>query len=444
MAPLGLRARLVAAFVGLAALTTLVAALLTSVGLHHQVDAYLDQRADSVVAAATAGAQSAFAQTNGWTPQTLDLLSRELALTGYDVRLIANGRTLLDTTRPPATGTPRGRIASVPVRSRAGDEVGTLQLYAPGTQGNLPADDALRSELDRAHLISAAIAAVVAIIAGMIVAGHLSRPLRRLTDAARGLAAGGATIPRSSGSREVRELGQALAGLADDLGRQQRARHQLAQDLSHELRTPLMLLQGRIEAMQDGVVPFDAGGLGALHTQTLRLGRLIGQIERLAEAEAHPLPLHVEGIALDDLARETGATLAEAFDVRGLTLDVDAPPTSAWGDRDAVIQIATNLLSNALKYAPDHSVVRLSTTQEGERALLRVCDAGRGLSGSESARIFERFYRGVDASAMRGGAGLGLTIARDLAVAQGGGLALEPDDAGTCFALWLPTKCFRS
>ena len=73
-----------------------------------------------------------------------------------------------------------------------------------------------------------------------------------------------------------------------------------------------MLLQGRIEAMQDGVVPFDAEGLAALHTETLRLSRLIGQIERLAEAEAHPAPLKIEEVALDEVAREAHEALAAA------------------------------------------------------------------------------------------------------------------------------------
>src|SRR5690606_24696249 len=113
-------------------------------------------------------------------------------------------------------------------------DVGTLQLYALGPGGNTPADDALRAELDRAHLWAAAIAAVIAIIAGLVVAGRLSRPLRRLAEAARDLARGDAPSPLpTGGSAEIRDLGEALSGLAGDLDRQQRARRQLAQDLSH-------------------------------------------------------------------------------------------------------------------------------------------------------------------------------------------------------------------
>ena len=439
MRPLGLRARLVAAFVGIAALTTLVAAVLTSLGLHHSFEGYLEQRTQDAAASSVALAEAAHAEAGGWTARGLDLLAHELVLTGYDFRLVDGRRVLLDTTKLKTEGVDFRRVAALPVRGQDGAEVATLQLYALGPGGSTPADDALRGELDRAHLIAAAIAALVAIVAGLVVAGRLSSPLRRLADAARGIAAGGSIpAPLPPGSREVRDLGEALGGLADDLARQQRARRQLAQDLSHELRTPLMLLQSRIEAMQDGVVPFDPDGLAALHTETLRLSRLIGQIERLAEAEAHPAPMRVEEVALDQLARETHDALAAAFEMRGLSLELDAPPTPAQADRDAVRQIVTNLLSNALKYAPDDRPVRLSTSLVDGTATLRVCDGGTGMPGPERGRVFERFYRGHGAAERSGGAGLGLTIARELAEGQGGSLELESSGTGTCFALRLP------
>ncbi|WP_217922011.1 sensor histidine kinase [Miltoncostaea oceani] len=440
MAALGLRARLVAAFVGIAALTTLVSALLTSLGLHHRFDAYLEQRTQDAAASSLVLAESSYADSGGWTDRGVDLLAHELVVTGYDFRLVADGRVLLDTTKLEEEGTDFRQVSSVPVRGPGGDEVATLQLYALGPRGNMPADNTLRAELDRAHLLAAVVAAIVAIVAGLVVAGRLSRPLQRLSMAARELGAGRPpSVVPASGSREVRELGESLSDLANSLSRQQRARRQLAQDLSHELRTPMMLLQSRIEGMQDGILPFDAEGLATLHTETLRLSRLIGQIERLAEAEAQPPAMHGETVALDQLARAAHAALAAAFEIRGLTLELDAPPTPAVADRDAVGQIITNLLSNALKYAPDDSTVHLSTSRDEAVAILRVRDAGSGIDDvEEGARLFQRFYRGPGAADMSSGVGLGLTIARGLAVAQGGDLRIEGTGPGTCFTLTLP------
>jgi len=439
VARLGLRARLVAAFVGIAALAVLVAALLTGWSLHRSFDDYLDRRSEDAGRSAVSLAEAAHEGAGGrWTPDGLDILSHELVLTGYDYRLRGGGRVLLDTTKLDRAGLDFRRVESLPVEGADGARVGTLELYALGPGGNTLADDELRRELDRGHLLAALIAAAVAIGAGLVVAGRLSRPLRQLTVAARGLAAGGRTPPELPGaSPEVRDLSEALGGLAGDLDRQRRARRQLAQDLSHELRTPLMLLQGRIEAMQDGVVPFDADGLATLHTETLRLSRLIGQIERLAQSEAQPPRLVSGDVPLHGIAREAHAALAAAFEMRGLALELHAEPAAALADEDAVRQIATNLLSNALKYAPAEHPVRLSTGIEDDRAVLRVHDDGQGL---DAARVFERFYRDSDASWHSGGEGLGLTIARELAEAQGGTLEVDSSAPGTCFVLRLPLR----
>lgn len=437
MTALSLRTRLVAAFVAIAVLTTLVSALLTSWGLHRSFDGYLERRTDEAGQSARSAAEAAYqAQGGRWTPDGLDLLSHELILTGYDFRLVNRDRTLLDTTKLESAGADFRQVGSLPVVA-AGNRVATLQLYALDRRGSTSADDTLRAELDRGHLIAAAIAAIVAVLAGVFVAGRLSRPLRQLTVASSGLAHGGRVpLPPPGGSSEMRELATSLDGLADDLERQRRARRQLAQDLSHELRTPLMLLQSRIEAMQDGIVPFDVEGLALLHTETLRLGRLVGQIERLAEAEAQPAPLHLEMIALDEIAHEAHAALAPAFEMSGIALMLDGPAVAAYADRDAVRQIVTNLLSNALKYAPENEPVRLVTDSQAGIARLSVLDRG-SIAVEERSRVFERFYR--QSTDGMGGAGLGLTIARSLAEAQGGHLEVEAHASGTAFVLSLPS-----
>lgn len=445
MPPLGLRARLVAGFVGIAALATLVAALLTSYSLHRSFDGYLEQRTADAGRSAVTLAEASHAGGGGrWTSEGLDLLSHELVLTGYDYRLTDGGRALLDTTKLDREGPEFRRVARLPVRAPDGARAATLELYALGPSGNMPADDELRGDLDRGHLLAAAIAAVVALGAGLVVAGRLARPLHRLAAAAPGIASG-TRVPsaQTGGSREVRDLAQALDGLAEDLARQRRARRQLAQDLSHELRTPLMLLQSRIEAMQDDVIPFDAGGLATLHTETLRLGRLVGQIESLAEAEAQPTPLRRELVALHDLAREAHAAFVPKFELTGIVLDLDVSPCWAEANRDAVRQIAANLLTNALKYGPDGQPVNLSAGREDGMAVLRVSDHGKQIVGPERRLIFDRFHRGSGAAERSSGAGLGLTIARELAEAQRGTLELESGRDETSFALKLPAHTSR-
>ena len=179
-------------------------------------------------------AESAYTRGDGgegWEAGTLETLGRELELTGFDYRLVDGDDKLLDTPFGPGGASP---VASTEVHDPDGNVVATLELYALDTPRSA-ADDALRGELDQAHLLGVAIAALVAVIAGLFMAGRLSSPLRRLAQAARGISAGGGVPePLPRGTREVRDLEEALVGLAVDLERQQRARRQLAQDLSHE------------------------------------------------------------------------------------------------------------------------------------------------------------------------------------------------------------------
>lgn len=131
---------------------------------------------------------------------------------------------------------------------------------------------------------------------------------------------------------------------------------------------------------------------------------------------------------------------AEVDRLRGLALGADDlledSSVVAYADRDAVRQVATNLLTNALKYAPENQPVRLVTDLHGEMARMSVVDRGV-IPGVERSRVFERFYRG--SARDDGGAGLGLTIARSLAEAQGGRLEVKARDSGTSFELTLRT-----
>ena len=147
----------------------------------------------------------------------------------------------------------------------------------------------------------------------------------------------------------MRDLAEALDGLAEDLERQRRARLQLAQDLSHELRTPLMLLQSRIEAMQDGVVPSTPRDSRPSIPRPCASGAWSGRSRAWPRRRPSRRPLRRELVAIHDLAREAHVELAPAFELRGIELVLDASPRRAEADRDAVRQIATNLSTNALK-----------------------------------------------------------------------------------------------
>lgn len=440
MWPPSLRARLVAAFVGVVALGTFLAAILTMVVVHRTFDQYLDRRAGEAARGGVQSAQEVYQQgEDRWTEAGLDRLAHELVLTGYDFKLTDGGQILLDTTRSTSGERKLVRVTSAPVLERGGRQVANIEVFALQGGGSTPADAEFQAELDRIHLIAATIASLLAIILGLLLARRLTGPLRALAVAARSLGGARAVAPPPvAGAPEIKEIGQALAGLSDSLERQQRARRQLAQDLAHELRTPLTLILSRIEAMQDGVVPFEVDGLESVHTEVLRLTRLIGEIEQLAESEAHPRRLETQPIALDELALEAHGAHADTFERVGVALVLDCRRAHAMGDPDAVRQILTNLLSNALKYTPEGGRVRLATGETDGEATLTLSDTGPGIDHQELDRVFDRTYRGASTRSLGGGMGLGLAIAQELARSQGGQLTISPSEQGAAFTLSLP------
>lgn len=440
MRPPGLRFQFACAFMAASALAVAVSALLTGRGLQRTFDDYLQARVEVASQSAVSIASEQYRLAGGrWSRQALDALSHDFALTGYDLRLTQRGKILLDTSRPAADHGSLSVLATSPVSGGAQEQVGKIEVLGRTGNGSFPGDAEFRQSFDHAHLIAALSAGGIAFVFGALAAGWLTRPLRRLSEAARRLSEGARNVPVATGGpREVRALGSALTELSQGLDRQETSRRHLAENLAHELRTPLMLIQGRIEAMQDGVAHLGATGMEALHTEVLRLSRLIDQIERLASNEADPPKLRRTPVALHDIAADMHRTLAGSFEIRGVTFELDAAAANGVGDSDAICQITTNLLSNAAKYAPPGSRVVLSTQAGPKNAVLRVVDDGPQIPVQDRERIFQRFVRGATTDGTRG-AGLGLAIARELAVSMGGALDLVVVAEGNAFELRLPT-----
>ena len=421
------------------ALAVAVSAIQTGRGLQRTFDDYLHARVEAASQSAVSIAGEQYGRAGGrWSRRALDTLSHDFALTGYDLRLTQRGKILLDTSRPATDHGSLAILATSPVSGGTREKVGTIEVLGRAGNGSFPSDAAFRRSFDHAHLAAAFTAGTIAFIFGLLAAGWLTRPLRRLSEVAQRLADGGRGVPVSTGGpREVRSLGSALTDLSEGLDRKEASRRHLAENLAHELRTPLMLIQGRIEAMQDGVTQRSATNMEALHTEVLRLSRLVNQIEHLSLDEADPPTLRLTNVPLHDLATEMHRTLAGAFEMRGVGFELDPAAADGVGDPDGVRQITANLLTNAAKYASPGSRVVLSTRGGPKDVALRVTDDGPPIPVQDRARIFGRFVRGATADGT-GGAGLGLAIARELAGAMGGVLELVVTDDGNAFELRLP------
>lgn len=335
--------------------------------------------------------------------------------------------------------------AAAPVLSETSTVSGIVYLAMPLPANGLPPGVTL--ELFGAVLL----AALLAGLAGSLLARRIARPLESLADAAKAVAAGNLQqrTPPGTDIREVQGLAQAFDSMTESLRRSNQARNAFIADVTHELRTPLTVIKGTIETLEDGALD-DLEGRGPLlesmQRETERLIRLVNDLLVLTRADAGALQLELHPLDLAELARSRCEGLSLLASRRGVKLDVleaGHDPSSrcrALGDTDRLAQVLDNLLDNAIRYAPEHSTVTVCIQQSGDEIECAVHDQGPGIPPEHVDFIFERFYR-ADASRQRqtGGAGLGLAIVRALVLAQGGGIHAESAPGeGTSIIFWLP------
>lgn len=253
------------------------------------------------------------------------------------------------------------------------------------------------------------IAVAIALTLVQLLARGMTSPLREMANAARRMADGDwDQRVTASSADEVGELARAFNDMAREMAAVDRMRRDLVANVSHELRTPISALNARLENLVDGVDDPSPELFAAMLEQTRRLGRLVDQLLDLSRLESGAVPLHIEPVDVDALVE---AVAAEArLHAPDRTIDVQrSSGASLHADPDRLHDVLANLVTNAVKHAPD-SPVRLSAAVDDGMVVLAVTDEGPGIADPQ--RVFERFYRSDGTHAVPGGgAGLGLAIA---------------------------------
>ncbi len=211
---------------------------------------------------------------------------------------------------------------------------------------------------------------------------------------------------------------------------------------------PISTLDGYLEGLLDGMVQPSQETWVSLRGETGRLRRLADDLRELSRAEARQLSLKLEAEDPSSIARAAADRLQADFSEEGLELATNIPDSLplVLADRDRVLQVLTNLLTNALRYTPAPGRVTLSVGRAPDgpawgEVLFQVADTGIGIAPEHLPHLFDRFYR-VDKSRSRaaGGSGIGLTIAEVLVEAMGGRIWAESQGSGhgSTFSFTLP------
>jgi PAS domain S-box-containing protein len=226
----------------------------------------------------------------------------------------------------------------------------------------------------------------------------------------------------------------------------ERLKKEFVATVSHELRTPLTSIRGSLGLLAGGVLgklpPEAVEVVAVAERNVIRLVRLINDILDLERLDTGRIEMHFETLTLAFVFERSLEAVQALADQAGVPLESATPPGSVWGDGDRLVQVLVNLLSNAVKFSPRGSVVRLSASEAGGFAEVRVTDQGRGIPGSFREAIFERF-RQVEASDARqkGGSGLGLAICKAIIEQHGGSIGVESEEGrGSVFWIKLPVS----
>ena len=339
----------------------------------------------------------------------------------------------------------------------------------------------------KAMLIGLILTSLVALLLGLLLTRHFTKPLNHLMDAVRKVGKGDlSSRVEVKGNGDIAILARDFNRMTEQLTRNEEVRRNMVADIAHELRTPLAVILGKLESIQEGVLPSTPETILPIQDETLRMIRLVRDLQQLSLAEAGKLPMALQAVNLRQIVERITEQFAIEFEERGLKVEVVGDVPDVIGDTDRLTQVFVNLIGNALLHTSpggslrvllaeaekpaeegmieDETTHRLldvfrhkgekmqkteevnckedKTTTTSSWVQVAVEDSGEGIPEEELEHIFDRFYR-VDKARERenGGTGLGLAIAKEFIQAHGGVIQVQSKQGGgSCFRIFLPVK----
>ena len=400
------------------------------------------------------------------------------AADGRATAVAADGRVLADSeadaarmenhaNRPEIAAALAGKIGSA---TRLSNTVGVKFLYVavPVPSGALRLAVPLK-EIDgqvnairKQLLASVALAFLPAILVAALFARYVSSKLAGIIGYAGNLARGDFRARLKITNRDelgilgeqlnetglkLQEMFEALEREHEQLEKLEHVRKDFVINVSHELRTPLASIQGYTETLLEGAIHDEAHNvkfLTIIRQNAERLGRLIADLMTLSRIELKTTKFHFASYFVNAMIEDCIDSMRPMAEKKRISLRIAPAPerTEVFCDSEAVHQVVTNLMDNALKYTPENGSITIGARvlQDLDAVEIFVHDTGMGIPAEDLPRLFERFYR-VDKARSRelGGTGLGLAIVKHLVRAQGGEVRVESVcNGGSRFSFTLP------
>jgi two-component system sensor histidine kinase BaeS len=276
-------------------------------------------------------------------------------------------------------------------------------------------------------LLAALAGAILAAALSFVVARSIARPVRRVAAASHALAAGDTPTPLpEEGATELASLAQAFNEMAVQLALSRESERNFLLSVSHELKTPLTAIRGYAEGLGEGAfTPAEASQ--TILVEARRLERLVRDLLDLARMNRHEFAVSREAVDLAEVARQAVARHEAAARDFEVALTAEGEESWAEGDFDRLVQVASNLVENALRETPRGG----SVVVRAEPRRLTVGDTGPGLEPGDLPRAFDRFFLYDKYGRERPvGSGLGLAIVKQLSEAMGGAVSVRSEPGG--------------
>ncbi len=299
------------------------------------------------------------------------------------------------------------------------------------------------SAWSRGALWSFVVGATAAGGVSYVVSKRIVRPLLQMESITQKLASGclEERVPESE-IPELDQLADSFNRMATELENVEQRRRELVSDLTHELRTPLTVVEGYLEGLADGAIEPSTDVYQLLVRETIRIRRLVDDLQELSKMEAGYLPINAKPFDLHPVLDTLIQKFAEQLQTDNspiLTLDYPSDTPAVLADVARVEQVLVNLLGNAIRYTPSGTIA-IRVWQGETHVWVAVSDTGIGIDAEDLPHVFERFWR-ADRSRDRhsGGTGIGLAISRRLIELQGGTIEVESKiGVGSLFQFSLP------
>jgi two-component system sensor histidine kinase BaeS len=313
-----------------------------------------------------------------------------------------------------------------------GQLIGWLTSYPPKT----PDSDVARA-FSAQQLHAIIFIGLVSLIASLVlalgVAPRMLSPFKAILQSVKGLTAHQykTNLPENRPD-EFGELMRHINTLGNTLEAHKNTKSQWLADISHELRTPLTILSGEIELIKAGIRPLDQKQLASFDQEVSRLSLLVEDLYQLSLSDIGGLSYHFSSVDLSQVIAQQSESLAHIFDTKGLTFTFSCPPNiTINADHQRLKQLMLNLLVNACEYTDAPGTVELVVSEQPSFVVIIVQDSAPSIAKENAAALFEPLFR-EDASRRRRtqGAGLGLSISKQIIEAHGGKISASVSSLG--------------